>query len=752
MFRARVVWVGLALAVVGAVLLVRLLQLQIVEAEDWRSEGELLAARERSLAGRRGGLFDRLGRPIAEDEESFAIDFEYRTFRARNPLAQTTHVLGIVSPVVRGCVGPSLTDVARDPAAAVRALGRLTLADVAEIPGPADRLDVRLCLERLLTLDARERQGLRSRFRDGVRARRPEPLEAFAPDLLRAAAARVDEVVRDFEELDARLGVERGTTLARVEAERMAILSDVEARLAQRAEAEAEGGFDVARERDKARRQRESWLVRLSTAVPYEAAECVSFRAEAFAGFTAGPTTVRRYRENLLPWFVGTVRVKTEEELRRARDEELELESLTRQLTRSDAEQARFEALKRGAERRRYPPGDVCGVDGIEREFESDLHGTGGSVVESIGRRGGRTDRVDVVPPDDGADVTLTIDLDLQRAAESILREGVAQYGSGMLRGALVVLDVESGDVICAAAQPDFVRDDLKDKARFARLLAVDGDPRSPLHPLHHRAYRPWLPPTPGSTFKVVTALAALDERIVDWDVRHRCDGKIGTLRCDGVHGSIDLATAMEVSCNVYFGWLGEQLGLERLRRHSERFGFGEKTGFDRSEVKGGFEIERADAELLRRCGVGYQIGVTPLQVARAYAAIGNGGRVPRLRPVRAVGGVERSVETARELGYKASDVAAVKSSLRRVVFGDRGTARDTGLSAFRVAGKTGTAEVDSKRDLNHAWFAGYVPLDRPRIAFAVYAELVPLHGKDVAPLIRSLLGHPAMAPYLDGE
>jgi penicillin-binding protein 2 len=282
--------------------------------------------------------------------------------------------------------------------------------------------------------------------------------------------------------------------------------------------------------------------------------------------------------------------------------------------------------------------------------------------------------------------------------------------------------------------------------------LRLDKDVKNPLHPLHHRADRPWLPPTPGSTFKVVTALAALEEGLVNLDTRHRCDGKVGTLRCDGVHGSIDLTEAMEVSCNVYFGWLGERLGLDKLRRHAERFGFGEKTGFDRGEVKGGFEIVKADSELLRRCGVGYQIGTTPLQVARAYAALANGGRVLALRPVRKAGGADVPVKLVRDLGYRPSDLDAVRDSLRRVVFGDRGTARETGLAEFRVAGKTGTAEVDSKRDLNHAWFAGYAPLDNPRVAFACYAELVPVHGKEVAPMVRALLGHPAMAPYLTGE
>jgi cell division protein FtsI/penicillin-binding protein 2 len=121
------------------------------------------------------------------------------------------------------------------------------------------------------------------------------------------------------------------------------------------------------------------------------------------------------------------------------------------------------------------------------------------------------------------------------------------------------------------------------------------------------------------------------------------------------------------------------------------------------------------------------------------------------LRSVRRVGDRDVPPEILGQLGYSQEYLAGVRSSLRAVVFGDRGTARDTGLAAFDVAGKTGTAEVDSTRDLNHAWFAGYAPVDKPRIAFAVYAELVPLHGKDVAPIARQLLSHEAFAPYFGG-
>ena len=106
----------------------------------------------------------------------------------------------------------------------------------------------------------------------------------------------------------------------------------------------------------------------------------------------------------------------------------------------------------------------------------------------------------------------MTIDLDLQRAVEEALRQGLPALGRSPLRGAVVVIDVWTGDVLAIAATPDYAREDLKDKDRFASLMAIDADPRNPNHPLHHRGYRPWLPPVPGSCFKIVTALAALEK------------------------------------------------------------------------------------------------------------------------------------------------------------------------------------------------------------------------------------------------
>ena len=751
MKRERVVLLGILVLATGAILFLRLVQLQILGADDWRAEAEMLTARERTIPFRRGSILDRNGQPIAFDEETHSIDFDYRTFRLKNPLAQATQVLLVLDAVAPDGSAPetTLASVARRPKECAARIAALSPARIAEVEPPAERQALRLAIERLLGFDRDDDRTLRNQLRDSIRSRSPKPLRDLFPNYAADATTRIGQAASDLARLDGFLGKPEGTTVERLERERQDVLADVEASLAHRQEGDDANIHDVSDERADRLRQRESWLVRLESDVPYAAAEWVSAHGDRFAGFLTTETMARRYVEDILPSIVGTVRPRNADELRRAREDEAQLSALARKLDRSEAEQRLYERLRARAGEANYPPGDLCGSEGVEKNWESDLHGARGRIFEMVGRRGSNADRVEIEKPKNGIDVTMTIDLDLQRAVEEALRQGLPALGRSPLRGAVVVIDVWTGDVLAIAATPDYAREDLKDKDRFASLMAIDADPRNPNHPLHHRGYRPWLPPVPGSCFKIVTALAALEKGLITPATIHRCEGRIGTLKCDGVHGDVNLDEAIEASCNVYFGWVGEKLGLKALRDASERFGFGMSTGFDPMEVRGGFEVTHADAELLRRCGVGYQIAATPLHVARAFAALANGGKLVKLRSVRKVGDREVPPEVLWDLGYPKDQIELVRESLRKVVSGSRGTARESGLAGFGVAGKTGTAEMDSKLDLNHAWFAGYAPFDNPRIAFAAYAEKAPIHGKDMAPVLKRIFESEAIAPYL---
>jgi cell division protein FtsI/penicillin-binding protein 2 len=748
--------VAAVLLAVGASLLARLVQLQLVENDEWRAEAEALAARERSIPFLRGTIRDRAGVIMAFDEETYSINFEFRSFQSRNAIAQATRALLLLQKGGTAFEGmPTLSSVAAQPARAAERLVTATPEEIQLADSGAERGSLRPLIERLLDLDRIENRDARTVLRQAIRNRSTVPLRDLLPELAADVATRIATADRRLRALDERLGREGGETLRQIEAIQLDILADVESgisNLYERAVAAGESqiaNLDISAERIRRRRQRESWRERFADDVPYEAVELLAYRPDQYPGFSSLNSTARRYAVPLLPWAVGSVRKPTAEELSRVRLAEQRFDDLSRQLERTDTEELEWNQLREWLQKTRFPAGDVVGSEGVEAWFEKDLHGERGFVYEVTGRRGGGIDRSEVREPRNGADVGLSLDLRMQHLAMELLKGGVPALPGAAARGSFAVIDVETGDVLALAATPDYTRDDMKDRKRYAELRDIDNDPKNPLHPLHHRGYNPWLPPTPGSSFKIVTAAAAMQKGIVTPATTHRCEGKIGRLHCDEVHGEINLREAIEQSCNCYFGWLGEQVGLQGLEEYAKRFGYIEKTGFHPGEVKGGFGIDAADVDMLRRCGVGYQIDVTPLQVARSYAAIANGGRIMKLRLVREVGGRPLPPEVAGDVDLPAETIQFLRGALRDVVAGARGTARKSGLADLGVAGKTGTAEVDSVRDLNHAWFAGYVPFDRPKIAFAVYLEKVPLHGKDVTPLIRAFLESPDVKRYI---
>ncbi|MFN0206731.1 MAG: peptidoglycan D,D-transpeptidase FtsI family protein [Planctomycetota bacterium] len=754
MFRTRILIFASFFLITGFVILTRLVELQLLNGGGWRDEAETLATRERSIPFRRGSIVDRTGRVIAYDEETYAIDFEYRSFKLKNPIAQAAHAwLLLQNSTGASDIMPTLVRVAKNPSAAAAILMNATPAAIAGAGSSNERETLRLYYEKLLDFDRLANRPLRSQFRDAIRRKILIPIYELFPGPAGAVSVKISAASQQFAELDSRLGRENGETLQQIENIRNDIIADVEAAIAniyERGEPIPAG--EVSIERARRRRSREAWLERFADDVSYPAVELLTFRAELYAGFSAVESTARRYADPILPWVVGTVRKRTAEEIQRSRDAQARLELLSRQLERSDAEELEYERLREIVAKTQYPAGDLIGADGVEAWFESDLHGERGFVYEVFGRRGSEMDKSEIRAPRHGLDVKLTIDLQIQRFAEELLRGGVPALPGPSSRGAFVVIDVHNGDVLALAATPDFSRDDLKDKNRFASLQLIDGDPKNPHHPLHHRAYRPWHPPAPGSAFKIVTALAALEKGIITQDTTNRCDGKIGRLRCDGVHKEIALREAIEQSCNCYFGWLGEKLGLAGLDEYAKKMGFIQKTGFHPAEVRGGFGIDYADIDMLRRCGVGYQIDSTPLQVARSYAAIANGGKIIKLRAVREVNGKVIPTEIIDNLNISDETLQFLRASLRDVVAGTKGTARSSGLAELSVAGKTGTAEIDSIKDLNHAWFAGYAPFDNPKIAFAVYLEKVPLHGKEVTPLVRALLESDAIKNYISAR
>ena len=344
--------------------------------------------------------------------------------------------------------------------------------------------------------------------------------------------------------------------------------------------------------------------------------------------------------------------------------------------------------------------------------------------------------------PDPGSDVVLTLDVNLQRTAEELLdaalrRRAVQADDREPAGGAIAVMDVHGGELLVLASAPRFEPGVFVAGSSAERRAVLD----DPAHPLFDRTIQMALPP--GSVFKTLTAIALLEAGSLDPQKPFACQGYLkrpDRQRCEiyvhhGIgHGDVTLADALAQSCNVYFFHHAGELGPAAMVDWSGRLGFGRPTGVDLpGEASGmvptpetiakleGHAWHTADTQSMA-IGQG-SLTATPLQVLRMMAAVANGGRLVAPHVVQAV-------RPAQPIdGLKASSLAAVAEGLRRVVADPKGTAHGTvALDSVAVAGKTGTASVGEGR-AEHAWFAGYVPADRPRYALVVVLE----HAGDAA-------------------
>lgn len=412
------------------------------------------------------------------------------------------------------------------------------------------------------------------------------------------------------------------------------------------------------------------------------------------------------------------------------------------EVTREDLERSRG-----------YRSGDLIGKAGLEAVFDSLLRGVDGGrhiEVDVAGRELRVLDRADPVA---GRTLVLSVDLDLQRAAEGALGDRV---------GAVVAIDPNNGDVLAMASRPSFDPNAFNGGIRRDTWRELIEHPRKPMT---QRAFGGQYPP--GSTFKFVVAAAALQEGVINPFTSIHCGGahQLGkrSFRCwrDGGHGRMNVVQALAQSCDVFFYQVGQKLGIDVIARYARAFGLGATTGIDLNNEKGGIIPDRAWKMETRKepwypgetlpvsIGQGY-VTATPLQMAHAVAALAVGERFrPRLvlRTEDVEGGrVEELPATVLgELPVKPGVLAEVREGLVQVVNGPRGTGRGASVPGIAVGGKTGTSQVISlgrKRvkalDMpwqhrDHAWFVAFAPADAPEIAMAVLIEHAEGGGGKVA-------------------
>lgn len=417
-----------------------------------------------------------------------------------------------------------------------------------------------------------------------------------------------------------------------------------------------------------------------------------------------------------------------------------------------------------------YDSSELIGRYGLESAWENYLRGKKGIERFAVDARGRRLDEATaatlitgarIIDPVPGANLVLTIDAALQRAAE----KAVAHLPAA----AVVVVEIHTGRLLAIVSKPSFDPNIMTGHLTRAEETLLLSDPRKPFIDKALRAEYP-----PGSVFKFVTALAALEDGQAAEDEPIVCNGSYElantTFRCTAAHGKLDLLGAIQHSCNIYFWKLAERIGLDRIADVARAYGFGAPSQLGLNGDAPGLIPTKAWYEARTRYKVGYatnaatgqgDVNVSVIQMAMAYAALANDGTllVPQVVDHVESSAGERIVsfepKVMRKIKTPYDALDTWRRGMKLVMAEPGGTAYELGRSELvQIVGKTGTAEVRKRRkkDENervleawhptqsHAWFAGWAPADNPEIAITVLVEHGGSGGKIAAPVAKAVL------------
>ena len=389
-----------------------------------------------------------------------------------------------------------------------------------------------------------------------------------------------------------------------------------------------------------------------------------------------------------------------------------------------------------------YSPGDVVGKSGIEEAYDEMLRGTDGSrdvIVNSHGKEVGMMGQELAVP---GKDLRLTIDLDLQKAAERALEDKT---------GAIVAMDPHTGEILAMVSRPTFDPNQFSVRLSHTYWQSIITNPD---HPLMNKAIQAQL--APGSTFKVIMTLAGLEENAAQ-DMHVVCNGGATFFghffACDKHHGSVDIHSALPYSCDTFYYTLANKLGIETIAHYADEVGIGHKTGVDIPDEASGImpsegwklktQHDKWYAGETISVGIGQgAIEVTPLQMARALSGIASGGVLRRPHLVfpdelshDQLAAVQNNYPGSGEktISITPENWQVITDDMANVTQSPIGTAAETRLDGIDFAGKTGTAQVMSHTALAatnkghntvpNAWFVGMAPRRNPDIVVAVLWE-----------------------------
>jgi penicillin-binding protein 2 len=390
-----------------------------------------------------------------------------------------------------------------------------------------------------------------------------------------------------------------------------------------------------------------------------------------------------------------------------------------------------------------YTADEVVGKEGVEQAFESKLHGKDGTRTTTITENGAVTNVLYSEDPQPGENVTLTLDIGLQGAAEKILADNIAKLNSTrgvkdekISGGAIVAIKVGSGDLLASASYPTY--DLSKYNEDFDKLKS------DPAQPLFNRAMQGIY--SPGSTFKLVTAVSSLQEKVISLSTQIYDKGRFTKYpdympTCwiyPGSHGLIDVIEAIRVSCNYFFFTVGDELGIDKLDEYAKQFGFGEPTGIELYEDTG--VLASRDAKLKTTgeswypadtlmASIGQSINLfSPLQIAAYTATIANNGTRVATHILKSTQTydfsrttTEKSSEVLNTINVDPQYFKAIQTGMRELI--QTGSVSQIFKDfTIPVAAKTGTAQLGEDLQ-NNAIFICYAPFDKPEIAVAVVIE-----------------------------
>jgi len=404
------------------------------------------------------------------------------------------------------------------------------------------------------------------------------------------------------------------------------------------------------------------------------------------------------------------------------------------------------------------------GKIGLERSYEDTLHGTVGNQQVEVNSVGRIARVVSQEAPVNGQDIHLHLDIDLQK---------IAMESLGEFNGAVIAMDVVDGGILAMASNPSFDPNLFVEGISTKDYSALQQNEN---RPLYDRALKGVYPP--GSTVKPFVGLAGLETGSIHYHDNIYCPGhfklpnhshKYRDWKKTG-HGAMDLKGAITQSCDVYYYKLASDMGVDSLSKYLEQFGFGEKTGIDLIGEASGILPSRdwkraarnqpwyAGETVIMGIGQGYFL-TSPLQLATATAAFANNGDRLTPRLVKYTSDTKQTSAQAIDTEHHPVSVTnkrnwtEVHDAMVNVTEGKRGTAKRIRTPLYRIAGKTGTAQVFTvkqdeeydeekiaKKFRDHALFVAYAPADAPQIAVAVIVENGGHGGSTAAPIARKLM------------